>query len=252
MAGEGVGADHGDEALVDLEIVHVKLLQIGEAGVAGTKVVQPYPDPHLPQLVKQLPGELVGGDELALGQLQHQGDLVGGEGGEKGAAVIHQAQLLAVTGTDVEAEVEAGWQRCRMGGELQPHLLHQGLGHQDDEAALLRQRDEEIRSDQPLAVMLPAHQHLAAVQLATLADDDGLQIGDELLLDDGASELLGRGRDMAPPAVGGEAGQPSQEQDQQYDGALFLQGGGQHGAQQKSLIEAVVECRRVEPVVEAP
>ncbi len=83
--------------------------------MAGAKVVQPDPDPHLPQLLKQPLGEVVGGDELALGQLQHQGDRVGGEGGEKAAAVIQQAQLLAVAGTDVEAEVKAGRQRRRMG-----------------------------------------------------------------------------------------------------------------------------------------
>lgn len=101
-------------------------------------------------------------------------------------------------------------------------------------------------------MVLPAHQYLAAMELTTLAVNDGLQVGNELLLDDGALELLGRGGDMAPPAIGGKACQAAQSQDQDDDGALFFQREQQHGFQRESLIEAVAECRRTERVVEPP
>ncbi|MNC14603.1 hypothetical protein D3C75_623900 [compost metagenome] len=157
MAGERIRANHADEALVDLEEVHLEGLQIGQAGVACAEVVDGDEDPELMQLGKQPIRRLVRHYQLPFGQLQHQLDGVPPEGADKVPTIVQQAQILAVAGADVETEVEPPGQLIHQGGKRLPHLGHQQPGHGDYEAAILRERNEAIRRDHALAGMLPAH-----------------------------------------------------------------------------------------------
>ena len=53
MLRERLGTDAGNKGFVDLEVIHMKLLQVSQAGVAGAKVVDGEFDPHLVQLAEQ-------------------------------------------------------------------------------------------------------------------------------------------------------------------------------------------------------
>ena len=63
-------AGSADEALVDLDLVEGRLLQIAERAVAGPEVVERKPDAELLQLGESLVGRIALGEEDAFGDLE--------------------------------------------------------------------------------------------------------------------------------------------------------------------------------------
>ena len=54
MPGQCIGADHGDKALIDFQVINVELAQVTQAGMAGAKIINGNHDPQCVQLAKQL------------------------------------------------------------------------------------------------------------------------------------------------------------------------------------------------------
>ena len=91
VLGEGLGADTTNEGLIDLEVVHMELLQIDQAGVAGAEIIHGQLDPHLVQRLEQREGMGIRHQQLPLGQLQHQRHLARCEAGEEAASAAEAA-----------------------------------------------------------------------------------------------------------------------------------------------------------------
>ncbi|MNQ83484.1 hypothetical protein D3C85_985650 [compost metagenome] len=125
MARQCVDADHGDETLVDFQKVDIELAQIAQAGMTGSEIVDGDLHAKLVQLLEQLVGNGRGFDQLAFGQLQHQVDGAGSESGEEFAAIFDQFQVLAVAGSDVDADMKRLFERRRQWPEQGGSLLHQ-------------------------------------------------------------------------------------------------------------------------------
>src|SRR5256714_12964435 len=66
----GVRVHVEDERLVDLDLIDLELLELGQRGVAGTEVVDRAPDAHCMERAEDLARALDVGDDLALGYLE--------------------------------------------------------------------------------------------------------------------------------------------------------------------------------------
>ncbi|MNJ36118.1 hypothetical protein D3C77_308910 [compost metagenome] len=214
VLGEGLGTDTTNEGLIDLEVVHMELLQIDQAGVAGAEIIHGQLDPHLVQCLEQREGMGIRHQQLPLGQLQHQRHLARCEAGEEAAALLQQAVVAAMGRTDVEADVEAIGQLRLACDQLLPHPPHDEAGHGHYQAASLRLGNEEIWPDQPHVRMLPAHQHLDPHDAFAAALHQGLQVGDELFRPQGPGQLAGRGAGapQQPPHEHGNTGTEGKQQ----------------------------------------
>ncbi len=194
MPGKGIDADAGDEALVDLQAVHLELAQVGQAGMSGAEIVDGDLHSQGMQFVEQAVGDFARLDQLALGQFQDQGDVPGRKRRQQLATVVHQGQFVAMGGTDVETDVEAWLQLPGMPAQVFRDLAHQRARHRYDQSRALGERYEQVGPDQSLTRMTPAHEHLDAYPASALAGTQRLVVGNELVgLQGPAQFAAGRG-----------------------------------------------------------
>lgn len=106
MARQVLGTDALHERLVNLEGIDPKLLQIDQARVASTKIIDSQFDPEGIELLKQGERRHVVGQGFPLGELERKLDLAGREGGQKLAAGIEQGQVFAAGRADIEADIK--------------------------------------------------------------------------------------------------------------------------------------------------
>src|ERR1700712_595627 len=66
----GVGGEIADEGAVDLELVAVEVLEVGERGIAGAEVVESEADAQLIDLADRLAGARRVGHRHLLGDLE--------------------------------------------------------------------------------------------------------------------------------------------------------------------------------------
>ena len=116
--------------------------------MACAKVVDGDEDAEGVQFGKQLVRGLVRDDELPLGRSSTSLIGLAPEGVDEVPAILHQAQILAVTRADVEPEVKSPGSVSTRGARPRAPVSS-GAGHGHDEAALLRHGDEAIRRIMP-------------------------------------------------------------------------------------------------------
>lgn len=233
MHGQRIGADHGNEALVDFQVVDLELAQVIEAGLPGAEVVECNHHPHGMQFLEQFQGDRGGLDKLALGQLQGQYHPARREVLQEGAAVVQQAQVAAVVGGDVDPDVKAILQQPNVGREALGSVHHQRPGHGDDLPAVLGIGDEQVRANQAFSRVVPAHQHFSTGPAVIALAHHRLEVRQEFVSLQGPIQLgAGRGGAANLPAAD-QRGHGPQYQQQAEQGRVVA-------AQQLALLVGAV------------
>jgi hypothetical protein len=187
----GIGRDVRDEGAVDLELVDREVAEVGEGAVAGAVVVDRDAQPEHVERLEDLAGALGVDHDHALGDLELErarGHLVLGEQpfDPFGQRLVEQIGRRQVDG---DADVEAGPAPAR---ELSRGGLEHELGERAHEAALLHERQEGVRVEQPAGGMLPAHERLRTERGSGHDVDLRLVVQDELVLAERRVEILDR------------------------------------------------------------
>ncbi len=97
----GIAAERRDKAPIDLELVEVEALQIGQTGIAGAEIVERQADAERLQRIEPRLGLVGIVDQHALGHLEHQpgrrnavsGERVGNELDQRRVAHLHRRQI---------------------------------------------------------------------------------------------------------------------------------------------------------------
>uniref|UniRef100_A0A1I7Y1R3 Phenol hydroxylase n=1 Tax=Steinernema glaseri TaxID=37863 RepID=A0A1I7Y1R3_9BILA len=131
-----------DERLVDLQAVHRQGLQVGQAAIAGTEVVDQHLVPHRPQGLQVVPRHHHV-DQPALGDLE--GNLAGRHMVQGQQARRHPADArhhhIARRQVHRDIQLAVGAQQL---AQLFEHTLQHEVGDLADLPGVLRQRDEQV------------------------------------------------------------------------------------------------------------
>ena len=191
----GVAVEPGDEAAVDLQRDHGQPLEVGERRVPGAEVVDAQGDaePRQPLEHRQAVRRVVHRGRLGDLELEpagrrrarlQLGDLVDDARVQRARRQVHR---------DRDPQPGAGPRRL---------IGHRGAQHPErqrpDQPGALREPDERVRRDEPVARPPPAHERLDAGDRARAQVELGLVVQDELARGDRAAQPR-RQRD----AVGG-------------------------------------------------
>ena len=186
----GVRVHVDDERLVDLDLVDLELLELGQRGVAGAEVVDRAPDAHCMERAEDLARALDVGDDLALGYLELEA--VGWklpaveqpQDARRKVAVEQAVRREVHAHPHFQALAPPGRALRERGVE---HLVREDL----DQPGVLGQRHERLRTEEPELRMVPAHEGLDSVRSAVLQRQLGLVVDDELAAVDALSQLAG-------------------------------------------------------------
>ena len=176
-----------DEALVDLDLVERRLLQIAERAIAGAEVVERKPNAELLQLGERLVGRIALGEEHALGDLELEP--LGSNAG--------LAQMLARPSSTTPGSLNCSGERLTAtrtwSGQLR-RFLERGPQHPfadlADQAGFLGQRNELGRRDRPAGRMLPADQRFEPGDLLAGGADDRLVMDRQLAALDRLAKIV--------------------------------------------------------------
>src|SRR5690554_1307654 len=155
-----VGDDIVDEVAVDLDAIHRQILEIAEAGIAGTEVVDAGGDAHPLEGVQGLDGGVAVAHEDALGELELQA--AGGQG--SALEDIPQGGEESRT-VELQRRQVDGYPMVEQPQVQQLSGIPAGLGDDPvtqvhDLPGFLGDGNEPGRRDEPLDRMAPAYQGL--------------------------------------------------------------------------------------------
>jgi hypothetical protein len=182
------GVSHGaDEAGVDLELVEGEELEVAEAGVAGAEVVEREARTLLLELVRDAGGVFGVADEGALGDFEDEslerevGVLGGGED------VPGEGEVGELGEGDVDGEREVGGDIFGCGEDGAEEFASK----EAVEAGLLCEGDELVGQDETALGMLPAGECFEAAEEAGAQFDEGLEVGNDLVVFERAAQIVG-------------------------------------------------------------
>ena len=181
----GIAAERRDEAPVDLELVEIEALQIGQAGIAGAEIVERQPDAERLQRIEPRLGLVRIVDQHALGDFEHQprrrdvvlGQHVGDELDQRRIAHLHRRQI--------DGHVEAG----PAPGIGQRAAQHE-FAEPSHQPGLLGHRRRTARRDRAAHRMGPAQQRFGADDAGAVGRHDRLVMHVERLVLERAPQLL--------------------------------------------------------------
>src|SRR5690554_3490924 len=187
-----VGDDTVDEAAVDLDALHRQVLEIAEAGIAGTEVVDAGSDAHPLEGVQGLDGGVAVAHEDALGELELQ------RAGGQGSAIVNilqggkESRTVELQGRQVD-----GYPMVEQAQVQQLSGIPAGLGNDPvtqvhDLPGFLGNGDEPDRRDEALAQITPAYQSLQSAKSAALVHL-GLIVEEQLVIAQRLLQLVAQG-----------------------------------------------------------
>ncbi|GCC44573.1 hypothetical protein chiPu_0028521, partial [Chiloscyllium punctatum] len=157
-----IAAEIDDEGAVDLDLVERKRLQIAQRGIAAAEII--HRDAHAERLQpaqqRQAAVEIL--DQHTLGDFELEA--IGRQPGLEQDR-MDQADEVAM-GELRRRQVHRDLHRNRPGGRLAAGFAKDPFAHLDDQAALLRERDEVTGRHEAAHRMVPARQRLETDDLA--------------------------------------------------------------------------------------
>ena len=176
---------------VDLDDVDGQLVEIGQGGIAGAKIIQGEAHPEVPAGAHDLGGGdgIVQGGDLEDLDLQAHRLALPPVVGEGAGDEFVETRLLDLPWADIDAQRQVhallppGLLLGQGGGD---HPLAQG----DIQRGILDLRQEAVRSQEALAGVLPAYQRLQTDDLAVSEIDLRLVMKQQLTGFQGLGELL--------------------------------------------------------------
>ncbi len=186
----GLGEHRVHESAVDFERLDGKLRQVAQRRIAGAEVVHRNPHAEFAHLLQahDIAFDVV--HDQALGDFEvHARDAAAEFNGlAHGGLKVGAPQLNC---RHVDRHTRHSGQTHLAPARMVAHRLLHGPGtHLHDQPCLLQQRNKPDRRHQPLLGVLPADQCLHAQHLPGIAVHLGLVMQDELLLADGATQLV--------------------------------------------------------------
>ncbi|KAF0133222.1 MAG: hypothetical protein FD152_1688, partial [Xanthobacteraceae bacterium] len=180
-----VRGDVADEGAVDLHLVQREFVQIAEARIASSEVVQRQSDTHGTQLVQDVQ------DGSRILEQQGFGDLeletVGRQAGrpQRVADQLHHVVALELDGRQVDGHAH----RLRPARAGLAGLAHDLPPELDDKAGFLRHRDELGGRHHAPDRMRPADQRLAGGDRQGLQVEQRLEVDSELVVLEGLTQV---------------------------------------------------------------
>src|SRR5262249_46658584 len=147
----------GDERAIDLERVERELAEVAERRVAGPEIVERDPEPHRLERAEQRARRLRVVDERALRDLDLERARVDARLFHDALHVVVEMRIAELPGGDVHREAHGAEAAHALPlAELVAGLADDPAADPDDEAGLLRDRDELGRRDEAALRVAPA------------------------------------------------------------------------------------------------
>ena len=158
----GVGRQIGDEGAVDLEKVDRKTLQVAQRRVAGAEIVDRHPHAHA--LEGSQGRDIVVGmvHQDAFGQFQFQARGLEAGFGEQSPHQAGQVALVELAGRQIDRHAQPGPAVLMQLADFADGGAQHPLAQRQHQAAVLGDRDEAGRRQQPEFGVIPADQRLGA------------------------------------------------------------------------------------------
>ena len=188
------------EGLVDLDLVHRKLLEVGQRGVARAEVVDGERDAHRSELLEHRAGALRVTHDHRLGDLQTEAARGHVELLEQDRDVIDEAAVQEGARGEVDGDGEVEPALAPL-ARLADRRAQYVMGHRRHEPGVLGDRHELVGHDQAAGRVHPARQGLDAQQRARRDVDLRLEVQDQLFVLDRATQLAGESEALDGVAV---------------------------------------------------
>ncbi len=189
------------ERFVDLDLVERKHGELAERRVSGAEVVQHDGDAEILELAKRRQTFGGGLDERRLGYFKLQPFRRQSELGEGVHDDVGQIGLVKLN----ERQIDSRRNIVRPGRSRRTCVMQHPLAELSDQPGFLGERNESVGQDQALGWVPPADQSLRAAHPSRFGVDDGLIMQFQLVLQDGAAQLvfdlLARACDLAHFAI---------------------------------------------------
>ena len=168
----GIVPERVDEGLVDLQAVHRQGLQISQAAVASTEVIDQYLMPHRTKRLQVVTGHHHI-DQPPLGNLE--GNLAGSHPVQCQQPCSHPADARDhhITGRQVHRDVKVAV-RTQQLAKLLKHPLQHEISDLANLPGIFGQRNEQVRAGKGPVRAPPAYQRLSAHAAAAVELDDRL------------------------------------------------------------------------------
>ena len=181
------GAGHAaNEALVDLDLVERRVLQIAERGIAGPEVVEREPHAQQLQLREHVRRGIFIAQEDRLGQFQFQPLGLQAGMGQRLGDHRGKARIAELRGRHVDRHPHA----ARPGRRFGAGPLEHPIAQRADQVGFLGNRNEHPRRDFAQFGMSPARQGLQRHHLVALGIDDRLIDHVHLVMRQGIAQLF--------------------------------------------------------------
>src|SRR5690606_8675010 len=150
------------EALVDLDLVQRQAPQVAQRGIAGAEVIQPDTHPGGLELLEVSGSGLDILHEAGFGDLQIQCAPIQPVTVQGAGDHLAQVRVVQLHGGEVHGHAQVRQPVTLPVPQLAAGLIQHPFAYGDDDAALLGQRDEQVRWYQPPLRVIPAQQRLDA------------------------------------------------------------------------------------------
>ncbi len=184
----GIVGQLAHEAAVDLELVQRELLEIGQAGIAGTKIVQRQRHAQGLEFGQPALHALDVFHQRTFGQLDLQHALGHAVPGQGVAHQVDDVGALQLLRGNVHRHREAAAALVDPGAQLTAGLVHHPAADFRHQAQGFGDRDETARRHRPQVGAVPAHQGLEAGDAAVGGAQLRLVVQAQLVAGDGVAQ----------------------------------------------------------------